>query len=116
MITYLISLLFIVFPSDAVIEVNLADIQKAQDFHQLTHVNENCEIISFNLIVMPKENNGDIVEVINRGKKLNEKSLRQLAKAKVGDSVYLDKVKSVADCLHYQGDGHQNFVLKIAAE
>ena len=116
MITYLINLLFMAFPSEAIIEVNLTDIQKAQNFHQLTHVNENCAIISFNLIVMPKDNNGNIVEVINQGEKLNEKSLRQLAKVKVGDTVYLDKVKSVADCLKYQGVGHQNFVLKIAAE
>lgn len=117
MITYLISLLFIVFPSDSTFnEINLKDIRKAQDFHDLTHINEKCKVYSFNMVIVPIARNIDVVEIVNSSDKLNERSLRKLAKVKVGDIIYLEQIKSVADCHLYQGNGYKNYILKITTE
>lgn len=117
MITYLISLLFVVIPSENVFnEINLEDIRKAQDFHELTHINEKCKVYSFNMVIVPIARNVDVIEVINSSDKLNERSLLELAKVKVGDVIYLEQIKSVADCHLYQGSDYKNYILKITAE
>lgn len=89
-----------------------SEFSETSTIYEIVKTNENCQIISFEFTLVSKKENS-IITFKNTSSTLNQEIQYISSQCCSGDKVYIDKIKSVADCLRYQKNGNLKFVIEI---
>lgn len=94
-----------------VFQTSVSNLQKQTELHQLIQTSSHCEIYFFELTLVPTS--GDVFSRVNRTSSLDKPSLKLINSAKSGDKIYIEKIKSVGDCMNYQHRGVNSYQIEV---
>ena len=101
-------------PGEETLYLEVSEIKEKSTIYELINTNAQCQISYFELTKIPKSNSGtDPFTIFNSSSTIEPQIKRVLQESQPGDIFYIEKVKSLADCLQYQGTGKSSFRIVV---
>lgn len=81
--------------------------------YQLLGTNESCKVTSFHILRVPNDLDRDVIMELISSDRFNEQVQKLVRNVRTGDVLYVEKIRSIGDCLQYQGEGADAFKITV---